>query len=122
MPTSKREIVKCCLRGVAFIIFLLVLCILAAGVLHVLFDTGMERGWLILRNSFRWTLRSELSWSIPLCIVAIAMLVLQRPMARLIAGPLESGCPKCGYSLRNLKSKRCPECGSDLPQHSRDSA
>ncbi len=30
------------------------------------------------------------------------------------AGLRADGCPHCGYSVKNLKSPICPECGGDL--------
>ncbi|HMN39805.1 MAG TPA: hypothetical protein PKE29_03100 [Phycisphaerales bacterium] len=45
------------------------------------------------------------------------VLLAERPLVRWLV-PVSTGgenvCPKCGYSLKNLKSPVCPECGMDL--------
>jgi hypothetical protein len=60
------------------------------------------------------------SLAIPLacrCALAGAVLLMERPLVRWlvpVSGMGEHACPKCGYSLKNLKSPVCPECGMDL--------
>lgn len=51
-----------------------------------------------------------------MCVLAIIFAGVERWVVRWIV-PLparELACPKCGYSLKNLKSPICPECGTDL--------
>ena len=51
-----------------------------------------------------------------LALVGVVLLV-ERPLVRWLV-PVSVGgenvCPKCGYSLKNLKSPVCPECGMNL--------
>ncbi len=54
--------------------------------------------------------------------IVIACNVLAPPaigafmLKHLYAGthPEAGSCPRCGYSLRGLRSPRCPECGHDI--------
>lgn len=51
-----------------------------------------------------------------MCVLALVFFGVERWVVRWIV-PLparEQACPKCGYSLKNLKSPICPECGTDL--------
>ncbi len=49
--------------------------------------------------------------------LAAALVFLEKPLVRWLV-PISVGgdnaCPKCGYSLKNLKSPVCPECGMNL--------
>lgn len=53
---------------------------------------------------------------IPAMLVLAAMVFFHGHLVRWIV-PMPSrhaGCPTCGYSLRDLKSPICPECGTSL--------
>lgn len=65
-----------------------------------------------LLDNFAFGLLSRL----PVFAFALAALVFQRRIARWIIpdGFRVDVCPACGYSLKNLNSPICPECGSDV--------
>jgi hypothetical protein len=49
--------------------------------------------------------------------LAAALVFLEKPLVRWLVPASAGGentCPKCGYSLKNLKSPVCPECGMNL--------
>lgn len=46
--------------------------------------------------------------------VAAALAWFSTRLSRWIVPLPEPGCPRCGYSLSNLRSPICPECGLDL--------
>jgi hypothetical protein len=49
---------------------------------------------------------------VAVCIAALAWALLYRP--RLVALADEPRCGKCGYIVRGLPSRMCPECGANL--------
>ena len=54
-------------------------------------------------------------------VTALALLLLERRLSRwLVPMPTpDHVCHQCGYSLKNLKSPVCPECGVDLSPRGR---
>lgn len=54
-------------------------------------------------------------------VSALALLLLERRLSRwLVPMPTpDHVCHECGYSLKNLKSPVCPECGVDLSPRGR---
>ena len=57
------------------------------------YKLGLNIGWLALAG---------LLW------------LIERPLVKWLVPPPQPGCPNCGYSLRNLKTPICPECGADI--------
>lgn len=53
--------------------------------------------------------------------VAAVLIVAERPLTRWLipAGSPANLCLNCGYSLKNLKSPICPECGADVGPRAR---
>ncbi len=50
-----------------------------------------------------------------LMLVVVLVLTEQRLVRWIVPIPAKhAGCPKCGYSLKDLKSPICPECGTSL--------
>lgn len=52
----------------------------------------------------------------PLGLLVVAMLLLEKRLVRWLVPPgtRMDMCRSCGYSLRNLRSPVCPECGTDV--------
>jgi hypothetical protein len=46
----------------------------------------------------------------------VLLVLFERPLVRWLvpAGSPDHTCLNCGYSLKNLKSPICPECGADV--------
>jgi len=54
--------------------------------------------------------------ALPRVVAVVVLLALQGRIVRWVV-PMpsaEPGCPRCGYSLKNLRSPVCPECGLNL--------
>lgn len=51
-----------------------------------------------------------------LCVLAFALFFVEGWVVRWIVPypAREATCAQCGYSLKNLKSPICPECGADV--------
>ncbi len=50
-----------------------------------------------------------------LAVLAIAIVLEARLVRWIVPMPTKHpGCPKCGYSLKDLRSPICPECGTNL--------
>lgn len=43
------------------------------------------------------------------------IMFFSRPLAAYLVPLPREECPGCGYSLRDIESDRCPECGVQLP-------
>ena len=59
---------------------------------------------------------SEVASWLPVIAVLFVFLGLERKLVRWIV-PVparDRTCPKCGYSLKGIKSPICPECGANL--------
>ena len=56
------------------------------------------------------------SGSAPMLLLAAGLALFEGRLVRWIVPypPREATCPQCGYSLKNLKSPICPECGADF--------
>lgn len=52
----------------------------------------------------------------PVLLLAAALVLCEGKLVRWIVPfpPREATCAQCGYSLKNLKSPICPECGADF--------
>jgi hypothetical protein len=103
-----REIVTVCIRGLAALIGLCALVLVAAQALYD-FPYGIQA--YVNQPPF-W--KYEHRWEVLLVIVAVVLWLCQNILARLIVPRVGPTCPECSYSLRNLKSTRCPECGADV--------
>ena len=53
---------------------------------------------------------------VPSLLLALVMFFFEKRLVRWIVPTGDSGqlCSKCGYSLKDLKSPICPECGTNL--------
>ena len=52
----------------------------------------------------------------PQVVLLVVLILVEKRLVRWIV-PMPVGgpvCPKCGYSLKNLRSPVCPECGLNL--------
>ena len=77
--------------------------------LRVVFPhNGSYRVWWFRAGSRRgqWGLYIPM-WAVAGTFLAVAALAYKRP-------PPAGHCGRCGYSLRGLTARRCPECGADL--------
>lgn len=69
-----------------------------------------------LTNGAVGTLILAVVTHLPLILLAVVTLLGSRALANWIVPypAREATCPQCGYSLKNLKSPICPECGADF--------
>lgn len=53
---------------------------------------------------------------VPQLLLLLAAVIFHGPLVRwIVPTPLpDHSCPKCNYSLKDLKSPICPECGTSL--------
>ncbi len=68
---------------------------------------------MILGSSMGLSIFNVLWVLLPL-IGAIGLRLLEKRLIAFLAPLPSRGCPQCGYSLVNLRSPICPECGSDV--------
>ena len=57
---------------------------------------------------------NDAPWVVAFVVLAIALWLAQKRLARLIVPDLGRTCPECGYSLRHRKEPGCPECGAGM--------
>jgi rRNA maturation protein Nop10 len=69
---------------------------------------GQPFGHYLLSNASTLFVEVVGSATLPLLL-----LFFHRRLVRFIIPTPKHACPHCGYSLSNLKSPFCPECGSD---------
>ncbi len=101
----RREWVRSFLRLLAVLIGLLGL-LSTSGIASVVLSASFGGSALGLVSA----IDSSLTW----LSVALAVAFLSTRLSRWIVPLPEPGCPRCGYSLNNLRSPICPECGLDL--------
>jgi len=67
-------------------------------------------------NLTMFNLFGTVVYRLPFIAVLFVFLSIERMLVRWIVPvpPRELGCPKCGYSLKGIKSPICPECGANL--------
>lgn len=70
-----------------------------------------------------WNFAPRLASGIVAIALASGMLILQRGLAAMLVpmGRRVDSCLNCGYSLKNLRTNVCPECGSPTLKHSTSS-
>ncbi len=74
-----------------------------------------ERFWSALDNNwYLFYISKSFVWTVTLVLLALALWLAQKRLARLVVPDLGRTCPKCGYSLRHRKEPGCPECGAGM--------
>ena len=106
---NARQVVIVCIRGLAIFLGIAAAVTITAVVLYRM---SANLPWTLFRHLQALLYNNrELCWAIPIAVGAIALWLLQRPLARLIVPKAGKLCPECGYDLRKLKTGVCPECG-----------
>lgn len=101
----RREWVRTIIRGVALLIALL-------GSLGLYSFTGAVIG---AAAGMSWmNILATIGAPLTYFSVAFALGWFSTRLSRWIVPLPEPGCPRCGYSLKDLRSPICPECGLDL--------
>lgn len=91
----------------------------AAVVLYGVLQVGRDAAnglYGLIQGNFYGPFMEILGSSVAFIIPGVLLGLTSNRIARWIvpAGLRTDGCPHCGYSLKNLKSPICPECGNDI--------
>lgn len=110
MPESRRHLATCLYRGAFLILAFWCAWDFALELLNLL--AAMYEGW---GNGIA-NILPRIVWNHPPRIAAlVALFLLERRLINWVVSlPRTDLCPKCGYSLKNLRSPICPECGTSL--------
>ncbi len=109
--TRRRHLVTICLRAALFL-FAAWVAYAAAGLCGQFLQQTFAFGLAAALPSGA----NILAFSGPEILLVVVLFLLESRIVRWIVPlpPRHSGCPKCGYSLKDLKSPVCPECGTNL--------
>ena len=105
---ARRELVTTILRLTSLGLLVTASIFFIYPVAHATFWDGLGR----LFSNF--THVEKLGTAFTLAVPAVALIFLNRRLAKWIVPLPTPGCPQCGYQLTGLKDARCPECGLDM--------
>lgn len=112
-----RHVIRISLRLISILLVTVAVGIIALRPITMIisWDRYVGVDWLLLLKQLARGIRHDVLPGVTaLVIIAAALWLLQRPLARLIVPRAGATCPECGYSLRGIQAARCPECGAEI--------
>lgn len=110
MPESRRHLATCLYRAALLVLalwwawaFAIDLLDLLAALLNISSDSVV------------YVLQRVLWTHVPRIAALLALFLLERRLIHWVVPlPRTDLCPRCGYSIKNLRTPICPECGTSL--------
>lgn len=115
MFATLRHLVKVAIRLFALII----VCVVLFRTAREAIEFTVYHLWDGLWSRPIYTARIGLVWAVPWLGLAVLLWLFHDRIAKAVVPRMERTCGECGYSLRGLKTDRCPECGTEIPQKSK---
>ena len=107
MVTRRRHLVRCLIRG-----GVVILCAWTAFLFILELLDKIPYAWGTLMDRPIYSFRAQLVWAGGVAVIGPLLWRMQNWIARVVVPIPRHECPKCGYTLQHLTTKRCPECGT----------